>query len=54
LVDNEEAVAGLLDLIGERHATLLFASHDQQHNNAAALRDYLEERPSPGARRGKD
>ena len=54
LVDNEEAVAGLLDVIGERQATLLFAAHDQQHNNAVVLRDYLEERPSPGARRGKD
>ena len=54
LADCEEAVAGLLDLIGDRQATLLFAAHDQQHNNAVALRDYLEERFSAGARSGRD
>jgi uncharacterized protein YeaO (DUF488 family) len=51
LADCEGAVAGLLNLIGERPATLLFAAHDQQHNNAVALRDYLEE--SRPARRQK-
>lgn len=50
----EEAVAGLLGLIGKKQATLLFAAHDQQHNNAVALRDYLEERSSAGVRSGKD
>lgn len=53
LVECEETVAGFLDLIGERQATLLFAAHDHQHNNAVALRDYLEARLSPEARPGK-
>lgn len=54
LAGCEEAVAGLLGLIGKKQATLLFAAHDQQHNNAVALRDYLEERSSAGVRSGKD
>lgn len=43
LADCGEAVAELLYLIGEKRATLLFATHDRQHNNAVALRDYLQQ-----------
>lgn len=54
LAGCEEAVAGLLGLIGKKQATLLFTAHDQQHNNAVALRDYLDERSPAGVRSGKD
>jgi len=54
LADCEEAVAELLDLIGERRATFLYAARDQQHNNAVALRDYLGKRLSPRSRSGME
>lgn len=54
LADCEEAIAELLDLIGERRATFLYAARDQQHNNAVALRDYLGKRLSPESRSGSE
>lgn len=38
---NNEAVARLRELAGRRHVTLVYAAHDEAHNNAVALRDYL-------------
>lgn len=34
----------LLDASRSGDVTLLYSSHDQEHNNAVALRDYLLER----------
>lgn len=38
---NPEAVAELRKHLGKRRATLLYAAHDAQYNNAVALREYL-------------
>lgn len=38
---NAAAVTELRDIISNQTATLLFAAHDVQHNNAVALRDFL-------------
>lgn len=38
---NAEAVAALRRRIGGRMATLLYAAHDTQHNNAVVLCDFL-------------
>ena len=38
---NGDEVAALRERIGGRTATLLFAAHDADHNNAVALRDFL-------------
>lgn len=38
---NGEVVAALRDRVGGRRATLVYAAHDTQHNNAVALRDFL-------------
>lgn len=42
LAAREEIVAELVRRIGDGPATLVFAASDRQHNNAVALRDYLE------------
>jgi len=42
LATREEPVAELAGKILASRVTLLFAAKDQQHNNAVALRDYLE------------
>lgn len=39
-----EAVAALVERIGDGAATLLFSSREAELNNAAALREYLERR----------
>jgi len=41
LAENAEAVAALRTQIGGKAATLLFAAHDAEHNNAVVLRDLL-------------
>jgi uncharacterized protein YeaO (DUF488 family) len=41
---NAEAVDEVRRLAGEGPATLLFAAKDEEHNNAVALRAYLESR----------
>ena len=38
---NGAAVAELRALIGNGPATLVFAAHDAEHNNAVVLRDFL-------------
>jgi uncharacterized protein YeaO (DUF488 family) len=42
---NPAAVSELRNLLGKHaDATLLFAAHDAEHNNAVALAEYLRER----------
>jgi uncharacterized protein YeaO (DUF488 family) len=38
---NGEAVAALRARIGDKAATLVYAAHDTDHNNAVVLRDLL-------------
>lgn len=40
------AVDPVLNAAQTRSVTLLYSSHDAKHNNAAALKDYLEARIS--------
>lgn len=43
---------GLLDCAREGTLTLLYGAHDQQHNNAVVLAEFLEEeldRQKPGS-----
>ena len=42
LQKNPKAVAQLNEIIRNGPVTLLFAAKDQEHNNAAALKEYLE------------
>lgn len=41
-----EAVEELRKAIGKRKATFLFAARDERHNNAVALKEYLQKRPA--------
>ena len=42
LDDNLAAVASLLEKVRKGRVTLVFGARDQQHNNAVALREYIE------------
>jgi uncharacterized protein YeaO (DUF488 family) len=42
LEDRSEAWQTLLDLAVKQDITLLFSAHDLQHNNAVALKSFLE------------
>lgn len=44
LDDAEQAVESLREAIGGKTATLLYAARDEEHNNAVALKAYLQER----------
>lgn len=50
---NPEVVARLLAWCRKGPVTLLFAAHDEDHNNAVVLRDYLAARLGDGAGKGK-
>jgi uncharacterized protein YeaO (DUF488 family) len=39
-----EAISAILEAAEQGSVTLLFSSHDMAHNNAAALKNYLEKR----------
>lgn len=39
-----DAIGELREVIGKRNATLLFSARDEEHNNAVALKSYLEQR----------
>jgi uncharacterized protein YeaO (DUF488 family) len=41
LDSNEEAVQTLKETIGKGKATLLYGAHDERHNQAVVLRDWL-------------
>lgn len=43
LEGNEEALARLRQEAGEGTVTLLYAARDEEHNNAVALKRYIEE-----------
>ena len=45
---NRKVVGQLLDLTHDRTVTLVYGTKDKEHNNAVALKDYLE---SAGKRR---
>jgi uncharacterized protein YeaO (DUF488 family) len=47
LVAREASVAELRDKILNGRVTLIFAARDQRHNNAVALRDFLERQMAP-------
>lgn len=42
LDDNAEAVKELRGLIAKGKVTLLYSAHDEKHNNAVVLAEYLE------------
>jgi uncharacterized protein YeaO (DUF488 family) len=48
LRNHDEALKTLLDKARRGTVTLIYSSHDEEHNNAVALKDYLE---SKSARR---
>lgn len=41
---NKETVAQLRGVLREGKVTLLYGAHDEVHNNAAALKEYLQAR----------
>lgn len=45
---NPEAVAQLRELAGKHNVTLVYGAHDEAHNQAVALRDYLHTRTEAG------
>jgi uncharacterized protein YeaO (DUF488 family) len=46
LEERPEAWQPILDVARKHPVTLLFSSHDTEHNNVVALRNYLEEKLS--------
>jgi uncharacterized protein YeaO (DUF488 family) len=44
LDDREEPVKKLLAMAGEKTLTLVYGAKDEEHNNAVALKEYLEEK----------
>lgn len=42
LDQNQEAWSPILEMAKKATVTLLYSSHDTEHNNAKALKDYLE------------
>jgi len=51
LEKNGEAVGELLTLAGNGRLTLVFAAKDREHNNAVALKEFLEKRLTAGDQR---
>jgi uncharacterized protein YeaO (DUF488 family) len=48
MVTNSEAWHPLLDIARKQDITLLFSAHDLEHNNAVALRSFLEAQLNDG------
>lgn len=46
---HEDAVSPILEAAREGAVTLLYSSHDTEHNNAVALREFLEHSLNPDA-----
>ncbi len=42
---RKEQIEELLSGVGQGRLTLVYAARDQRHNNAVALKEYLESRP---------
>jgi uncharacterized protein YeaO (DUF488 family) len=53
LAGNSAAVDSLAALAARGRVMLLFSARDAAHNNALALRDYLERSPGAASRRSK-
>ncbi len=51
LAANEAALAPIQEAAAEGDVTLVYSSHDTEHNNAVALKEYLEAKSGGG--RGK-
>jgi len=49
LKQNPEAVAAIMQMIEKGPVTLVYAAHDQVHNSAVALKEYLERSTWPPA-----
>ena len=43
LKERKEEIKQLIELKGEEDITLLFSAKNEEHNNAVALKEYLEE-----------
>jgi uncharacterized protein YeaO (DUF488 family) len=50
---HPSAWSALLEVAQRGDVTLVFSSHDMEHNNAVALRDYLESKMHQGGSRSK-
>ncbi len=51
---HPDALRPLLDAARDGDATLIYSSHDREHNNAVALKEYLERKlPQSHSRRRK-
>ena len=48
---HAEALKPLLDSTRRGTVTLIYSSHDEEHNNAVALKDYLESKSARRSRR---
>lgn len=46
LKDKEDLVEKLTDYAGEKTLSLVFAAKDTEHNNAVALKEFLEQKTS--------
>ena len=53
LDEHPEALRRLLDTARTGNVTLLYSARDTEHNNALALRDYLEKRLNVGEKVGR-
>jgi uncharacterized protein YeaO (DUF488 family) len=49
---NKEAISRLKDLVKAGPVTLLYGAHDEEHNNARVLADYLKAHPRKEAPKG--
>ncbi|MDX9833797.1 MAG: DUF488 domain-containing protein [Desulfobulbus sp.] len=52
LDEHSEAWQPILDAAKTGTVTLLFSSHDAEHNNVVALKEYLEERSASKKKKG--
>ncbi len=48
---NQEVLEPLLEAVRHGHLTLVYSSHDNEHNNAVALKEYLERQLARGTHR---
>ena len=53
LTVNKEAVSRMDDLMKAGRVTLLYAAHDEEHNHARVLADYLKARASLSRAQGR-
>ena len=47
---NRDAWQPLLDLARKKHVTLIYSAHDEEHNAAVALRQYLQRKLTRSSR----